>query len=384
MNPENLPEGWEWRELGEVVEFLDHMRIPVKQSEREKRKGPYPYYGANGLIDWIDDYIFDEPLVLLAEDGGFFGSKEHPIAYKIEGKTWVNNHAHVLRPKKGIIDIDYLHRVLSFYDVSPYLSGSTRYKLTKTDASKIPIPLPSMNVQREIAEILEKADSVRRKCKLADEKTSKILQAAFVKMFGDPVRNERGWEVQKIGYFSKIVSGGTPSRKIKEYFNGSTPWVTSVSLNKSYLSYPDGKEYITEDAVENSATHLIKRKSVLFGNRVCVGNVAINLCDICFSQDVLAILYNEEIIIPEYLLFSLLFRKSYFESQTRGSTIKGVTIDIVKNTQIPLPPIDLQQKFANLVKKVEAMRERQAKSREKVETTFQALMQKAFRGKLVA
>ena len=114
--------GWELKPLGEVVEFLDNLRVPVKESERAQRKGLYPYDGANGQVGWIDGYIFDEPLVLLAEDGGNFGSKEKPITYKITGKSWVNNHAHVLRPRNGC-DIDYLHRALSFYDVSQYLTG---------------------------------------------------------------------------------------------------------------------------------------------------------------------------------------------------------------------------------------------------------------------
>src|SRR5207253_5180408 len=117
-----LPGNWETKPLGELVEFLDHMRVPIRHADREKRRGQYPYYGANGLIDWIDGYIFDEPLVLLAEDGGFFGSSVHPIAYKVEGRTWVNNHAHVLKPNTAVIDFDYLHWFLSYHDVKPFLT----------------------------------------------------------------------------------------------------------------------------------------------------------------------------------------------------------------------------------------------------------------------
>ena len=102
-------------QLKDVCVFLDNLRVPVKESER--KPGPYPYYGANGQQGWIDDYIFDKPLILLAEDGGHFGSKTRPIAYKVSGKCWVNNHAHVLWPKSNC-DIDYLHRVLSYYDVT--------------------------------------------------------------------------------------------------------------------------------------------------------------------------------------------------------------------------------------------------------------------------
>ena len=123
--------------LAEVCEFLDHKRVPVEESKRIS--GSYPYYGANGIQGWVNDFIFDENLVLLAEDGGHFGSKTKPIAYKIFGKSWVNNHAHVLKPKSHC-NIDYLHHVLRYYDVSPYINGATRPKLTKSNASEIPIP----------------------------------------------------------------------------------------------------------------------------------------------------------------------------------------------------------------------------------------------------
>src|ERR1700687_3423863 len=135
-------------ELGDICEFLDHKRKPV--SEELRIPGPIPYYGANGQQGWINNYIFDETLVLLAEDGGHFGSKTSPIAYKVSGKTWVNNHAHVLRPLNGC-DADYLTHVLSFYDVTKLINGTTRLKLTKGNAEMIRIPLPDPLEQRRIA-----------------------------------------------------------------------------------------------------------------------------------------------------------------------------------------------------------------------------------------
>ena len=94
-----------YAELEDCCEIPDSKRIPVTANKR--RKGKYPYYGANGLQDYVDDYIFDDELVLLAEDGGNFNSKDKPIAYRIPWKCWVNNHAHVLKPKQGI-NVDYL------------------------------------------------------------------------------------------------------------------------------------------------------------------------------------------------------------------------------------------------------------------------------------
>jgi type I restriction enzyme, S subunit len=168
--------------LGEVVEFLDARRRPVKEAER--KLGPYPYYGANGQQGTIDGYLFDEPLVLLAEDGGFFDQPQRGVAYRIAGKTWVNNHAHVLRPKQSM-DVAFLCRVLENYDLTPFITGTTRGKLTKAGAEEVLVPVPPLDEQRRIAAILDQADDLRRKRREAVEQTALMRSHLFVEMFGD-------------------------------------------------------------------------------------------------------------------------------------------------------------------------------------------------------
>jgi type I restriction enzyme S subunit len=123
-------------------------------------------------------------LLAFAEDGGHFGSKTNPIAYKITGKTWVNNHAHVLRPLPEC-DVDYLTHVLSFYDVSKIISGTTRPKLTKGNAESIRIPLPPLCDQQKIAARLEKTNRLRRMRRYALQMCDELLPAAFLQMFGE-------------------------------------------------------------------------------------------------------------------------------------------------------------------------------------------------------
>lgn len=158
--PLRRPSPWPWVRLDRAAEFLDHKRRPVSWVERVSRlKGTpdldrVPYYGANGQAGWINDYLFDEPLVLLAEDGGAFGSPCSPIAYRINGKAWVNNHAHVLRAQVDF-DVDYLGFALSIRpDVGELVSGSTRGKLNQSVASAIEVPMPPLPEQRRIASLL--------------------------------------------------------------------------------------------------------------------------------------------------------------------------------------------------------------------------------------
>ncbi len=186
----SITDAYPTKRLGDVVEFLDSMRRPVTESDR--RAGQYPYYGANGLQGTIDDFIFDEPLVLLAEDGGHFGTPDRGIAYCVSGKTWVNNHAHVLRPKVGM-DLGFLCRVLENYDVRPWVTGTTRGKLTQAGASQILVPVPSPPEQRRIAEVLDRAEALRAKRRAALAQLDTLAQSIFFEMFGNPATNPKGW-----------------------------------------------------------------------------------------------------------------------------------------------------------------------------------------------
>ena len=187
---------WEMVRLEDVCEILDSQRIPVTASERQK--GTYPYYGANGIQDFVNDFIFNDELVLLAEDGGNFGSKTKPIAYRVSGKCWVNNHAHVLKAKDKI-DTDYLCYSVMFYDVSKIINGTTRAKLNQASMRNMQIPLPPLEEQHKIAETLDAASDLLKLRKQQLEELDKLIQSVFYDMFGDPVSNEKGWEVKKIG-----------------------------------------------------------------------------------------------------------------------------------------------------------------------------------------
>ncbi len=153
-----LPHGWDWTTIDQVSECLDSMRIPVNKKERAKRQGDIPYYGANGQVGWIDDYLFDEPLVLLVEDETFTG-REKPFTYKITGKTWVNNHAHVLRATATTTD--YLNYSLMFYPFTPLTTGTTgRRKLTQRALRAAPYALPPIAEQERIVAEVERRLSV--------------------------------------------------------------------------------------------------------------------------------------------------------------------------------------------------------------------------------
>ena len=131
------------------MEFLDGKRKPIKEADRAKRRGDFPYYGASGVIDTIDDFIFDEPLVLLGEDGANIVDRSSPLAFRVSGKIWVNNHAHVLRVRQPN-SLVYVEYYLESLDYKPFVTGTAQPKLNKGVCEGIRIPLPDGEFQTQV------------------------------------------------------------------------------------------------------------------------------------------------------------------------------------------------------------------------------------------
>ena len=123
-------EEWKKVKLGEIVNVLDYKRIPLSSAERSRRKGEYPYYGAQGIIDYVDNYLFDGTYLLIAEDGENLKSQKQNIAQIVTGKYWVNNHAHIVE-SNGLCDIRYVCFLLNIIDLSGYITGSAQPKLNQ-------------------------------------------------------------------------------------------------------------------------------------------------------------------------------------------------------------------------------------------------------------
>lgn len=157
---DEIPNEWEIVNLEEICDFLDNRRKPIKSSDRDKIQGIYPYYGASGIIDFVNDFIFDEELILLAEDGENIRSRNLPIAFKVQGKIWVNNHAHVLKIKDNSKDVlEYIVYALEIKDYTPFFFGSAQPKLNQKECRKLLIPRPSFEEQKKISTILTTLDN---------------------------------------------------------------------------------------------------------------------------------------------------------------------------------------------------------------------------------
>lgn len=150
----DVPEHWEVKALKYLFMNLDSRRIPLAGEDRAGLDKIYPYYGASGIIDYVDDYIYNVTLILVAEDGANLFSRSSPLAFRAEGKYWVNNHAHILSPKYEVIT--YWESVLQVFDYTPYVSGSAQPKLTADNLGSFLLPVPPLSEQQAIAAYLDR------------------------------------------------------------------------------------------------------------------------------------------------------------------------------------------------------------------------------------
>lgn len=364
--------------LGDVCDILDHMRIPITESDR--KKGIYPYYGANGIQDYIDDYIFDDDLVLLAEDGGNFSSKVKPIAYRVTGKCWVNNHAHVLKPKKNL-NVGYLCYSIMFYDVIPLINGTTRAKLNQAAVRKMLIPLPSLIKQHKIAANLDKTNELITERKQQLEKINLLVKSRFIEMFGDPLTNPMGWEVGKIRDIAHEVKYGTSrpaveSGKYKYLRMNNITYDGQLDLtNLKHIDIPDNE--VDKCAVRNGDILFNRTNSKELVGKTCV----YNLDELMIIAGYIIRIRVNNRVVPLYL--STVLNSEYGKATLRdiAKSIIGqanINAQELQRIRLPLPPLPLQQYFADFVRATDKMKLEIQRGLKSLEFLNSALMQKYF------
>lgn len=365
---------WPKVALGSVVDFLDHLRKPVTASDRVA--GPYPYYGANGQQGTIDGYIFDEPLLLLAEDGGHFDNPARGIAYRISGRSWVNNHAHVLRMTPAL-DLDYAAAVLANMDVRKYITGTTRMKLTKAGAARIEIPLPPVAEQRRIAGILDQADSLRIKRRKVLTLLHGLAQAIFVDMFvGDvelqPISDLCELLVDCVNRTAPTVEGPTPYKMIR------TSNVRGGRIDTSNV------KFVTADVFERwNRRATPQRGDVILTREAPVGEVGVLESEdrVFLGQRLYLYRPDPRKLTPEFLLacFRSPVLAAQFERLGSGSTVKHLPLPACQGFMIPAPPLEQQLEYSTRVRAVSRIIALSKHAETSDEMLFRSLQRDAFR-----
>lgn len=334
--------------LEDCCEILDSMRIPITASER--KSGSYPYYGANGIQDYVADYIFDDELVLLAEDGGNFGSKTKPIAYRVSGKCWVNNHAHVLKPKKDF-NVDYLCYSLMFYNTDGLVNGATRQKLTQATMRQMLIPQRAYQEQCDIVAQMNKVNLIIKTRQNQLQKLDKLVKARFVELFGDPLTNPKGYQEKYLSEIAEYWNGLT--YKPDDVANEGTIVLRSSNIQNASLDFADtvrvNCKIGTKKYVQDNDILMCSRN----GSEKLVGKVAL-IKELSEPMSFGAFMM---IIRSAYYPFLMTyFQLPAFRSQiTTGATttINQITGRMLDNVKLAIPDIESAKDFSAFTNQVD-------------------------------
>ncbi len=374
-----IPEEWGCELLRNVCEIYDNRRVPLNETEREQRKGNIPYCGANGILDHIDDFIFDGSYILLAEDGGSYGKYEKS-AYHMKGKFWVNNHAHILKGIVGYLNDEFLLNCLNFLDLKQYIVGSTRVKLNQEAMKSIFIPYPSILEQQKIAEILTTADRkiefIDHEIQTAEELKKGLMQTLLTKGIGHTKfkMTEIGeipeeWELKNLGdnEVSLIKMGQSPPSDTYNKVGNGLPFLQG---NAEFgFKYPSFTTYCS------LPLKTAQPGDILISVRAPVGDVNIANSEYCIGRGLAAISPNLKNTDGSFLYYIINNLKVVLDQISTGSTFKAIGKEQLHSLLIPFPKIKEQQKIAEILTTADRKIELLSKKKEAAERLKKGLMQ---------
>lgn len=370
-----MRKGWEYKKLGDCTQILDSQRKPV--TKRDRKSGIYPYYGATGIQDYVDKYIFDGRYVLVGEDGAKWSSFTQS-AFIIEGKTWVNNHAHVLRTNDFLVD-SFLVYFLNYSDLDSYISGAIIRKLTQASLRNIDIPLPPKSTQLAIVSELDKINELIRLKKEQLKDFDNLAQSLFYEMFGDPVENEKGWEVKKL---NEIVSDNCSiSYGIVQPGDGvenGVPVVRPVDMTKTFVSRK-GLKNTTKEISDSYKRTILKGNEILMCVRGTTGLISMATPELqgCNVTRGIAPIECGPTCDKWFVFYQILNPaiQHHIAEYTRGIALKQINMKDVRDIPLCLPPLSLQRLFAQRIEQIEREKSEVQKSIQDLETLLASRMQ---------
>ena len=386
-----MREGWEYKKLGEVCTI-----------ERGGSPRPITNYitDSEDGINWIkigdaqegSKYITSTKEKIKSEGikksrfvhkGDFILSNSmsfgRPYILKVDG--CIHDGWLVIHDNNEVFIKDYLYYILSspimYAKFSQLAVGGVVNNLNSSLVRKVAIPLPPKSTQLAIVSELDKINELIRLKKEQLKDLDKLAQSLFYEMFGDPVENEKGWEVKKLGEVCNVGTGSTPNRKNKDFYeNGIYPWVKSTEVCN--LPIYSVEEYITQEALDKTNCTLYPQNTILmamYGQGKTRGQIGLLKIEACTNQAVAAIVPTKEVVDENYICLHLMLMYEHIRNMARGGNQANLNLSIVKSIQIILPPLPLQHLFAQRIEQIEHQKSEVQKAITNLETLLASRMQ---------
>ena len=399
-----IPEGWNSIKLKRISQNHDGKRVPLSSDQRGEMSGNIPYYGACGIIDHVNKYLFEGEFLLVGEDGAPFFIPNKDVAFIASGRFWVNNHAHILSITMG--SLKFVCYAMNRVDYKGYITGSTRDKLTQGDLMEIIIPQPSLAEQQQIASFLDTKTSlideaIEKKERLIElleeERTAKINHAVTRGLNPKIELKESGvewlgkipkhWIVKKLSWcFRMIGSGTTPKSDDMTYYeDGDVPWVNTGDLNDSILH--QSSKNITKKALKDYSTLKIYPAGTLlialYG--ATIGKLAMINFPATTNQACCA-MADSDVLNSVYSFYFLSSQKERIISLAVGGGQPNISQELIRNFRISVPPLPEQQQIVDYLNqettKIEQTINRIQKEIELLQEYRTALISEAVTGKI--
>lgn len=352
----------EWKKLGDVCEVLDYKRKPITKSKRIL--GEYPYYGANGIQDYVNSYIFSGTFILMGEDGSVIKKDNSPILHWIEnGKIWVNNHAHVLGRLDSKYDLKYIFYYLSTVDVSSIVKG-TPPKINQENMRNIRIPIPSIETQEKIVEILDKFTNyvtelqaeLQARTKQYEYYRDMLLSEEYLdKINSKNVKNKV--EFTTLGAVAQINRGASP-RPISQFITEDStgiPWIKigDIGANSKYVTNTAQK--ITSEGAKKS--RMLNKGDFIMSNSMSYGRPYILGIDGAIHDGWASISEFQDILDSDFLYYYLTSSQvqNYWKGKINSSSVSNLNSEIIRSLPIPVIDKKAQQDIAKKLEKFQAL-----------------------------
>ena len=342
----------EYTTLDKICENLDSQRKPITSSDRVE--GSIPYYGASGVVDYVQDYIFDERLLLVSEDGANLLARSTPIAFSIEGKTWVNNHAHVLRFADNIKQ-KYMELYLNSISLEPYITGSAQPKLNQKMLNEIPIPVVDRETMKMVVDAAEQVNQIISIRKKELEELDNLIKARFVELFGDPLASN------KVNYiFTECVEFNPKKLEVKDLQDVEVSFVPMecVGVDGSFSikgiglvsDYYNGYTYFRDgDVLLAKITPCFENGKVAIATD-CKNGIGFGTTEFHVSRPLKGITNSVWI---KYLLKNDMVHDLATINMSGSAGQKRIQTPFFNKLKVYVPPIEQQEEFADFVKQVD-------------------------------
>lgn len=363
-----------------VVKLGDFVKIQTGKLDANAadENGLYPFFTCAVEPLAINTYAYDCECILIAGNGDL------NVKY-YNGKFNAYQRTYIIEVTDKTLDIRYLYHFLTKYiNVlrQNSIGGVIKY-IKLGDLTGIKLPLPTIEEQEKIVSMLDKADEIRAKKKLANDKLDEFLKSTFISMFGDPIINNKHLTTCNISEIGTVITGNTPSRKIEKYYGDYIEWIKSDNINTPYTYLTQATEYLSEEGAK--VGRIVPSDSILVtciaGSFDCVGNIALTNRSVAFNQQINAIVPNN-IVDSKFLYTQLHIGKKLIQDKSTKSMKGMVSKGKFETIKVIVPDLSEQKRFVEIFNNIEAQKQKNELVIEQMNNLFNSLSQRAFKGEL--